>query len=342
MYMYICKYVYICVCVCFGISISIKCINIYIYILCKYTCIDIYICTLCKYTDGSFFFPREQALSHLHPVLSLSEDAVSASLDPETLLRQLPAEPISKGMAGPSEAQLFQKLKGDAIPWVVTLLLVLPVVAASKSLVPAVVVGLIDLCWFIYNYVQAQEMNSPSKPEPVSRGLVELWEKCLTESPDGPEDFVVGWFYDAPLSTIAREDVEVWLAWGCFSTTPEMLVPESKLDVLRIFALIEMKLDYHFPLRAEGQAPVSCMRFSIEPIEWTHKPFVFYAVCQGVLGSLGMLSLWGEGFSRHRSGVFDYWVRMPATEEGRQRTPIVFVVRTHARTHTRVNVCTCT
>lgn len=256
--------------------------------------------------------------------MSLSHDAVSASRDKETLLRQVPTEPVAKGMAGPSEAQLFSKLKGDAIPWVVTALLVLPAVFISKSLIPAVLVGIIDLVWFVYNYVQARAMNAPAKPEPVSRGLLELWEKCLTESPDGPADFVVGWFYDAPLASISREDVEVWLASTCFSTTYDRLVPESRSDVLLIFDLIETKLSHRFPPRAEGQAPVPCMRFSIEKLEWTHKPFVFYAVCQGVLGSLGMLSLWGEGFSRHRSGVFDYWVRMPETQEARQRTPIVF------------------
>jgi pimeloyl-ACP methyl ester carboxylesterase len=234
-------------------------------------------------------------------------------------------EPIATGMVEPSQSQSWEKLKGDAIPWMVTALCTLPFVAISKSMVPALVVALIDIAWFVYSYLQAQAMNVPAKPEPASRDLLELWDKCLTESPDGPEDFVVGWFYDAPLATITREDVENWLAWGCFSTTWEMLVPESRSEALLVLEMIEQRLKYRFPPRGPGQEPVACMRFTIEPMEWTHKPLMFYAMTQGLLGGLGTLSLWNEGFSRHHTGVYDYWVRMPSTEEGRRRTPIFFV-----------------
>jgi pimeloyl-ACP methyl ester carboxylesterase len=257
--------------------------------------------------------------------MTLAKNTVSASNDRETLLAQVPTQPIKSGMVAPSESQLFEKLKGDAIPWLATVLLTVPLIVASRSMIPAVIVGFIDIVWFIYSYLQAQQMNTPAKPEPVSRDLLELWDKCLTESPDGPEDFVEGWFYDAPLSTLAREDMENWLAWGCFSATWEALVPESRVEVLLVLDLIEERLGRRFPVRVPGQAPVACMRFSIEPMEWTHKPLMFYAVCQGLLGSLGTLSLWNEGFSKHRSVAFDYWVRMPKTEAGRQRTPIVFV-----------------
>lgn len=253
------------------------------------------------------------------------DPGVSASRDFDTLSRQIPSKPIDSGMNPPSEAQLFEKFKGDAIPWVITVLLTLPVVFLSRSLYPAIVVALLDLAWFVYSWVQAKEMNTPAKPEPVSRDLLELWDKCLTESPDGPEDFVTGWFYDAPLASITREDVYDWLAWGCFCTTWDKLVPESRAEAMLVFEMIEERLKHRFPERRPGQEAVPCMRFTIEPIEWTHKPFLFYAVCQGLLGGLGTVSLWNEGFTRHRSGVFDYWVRIPETDEGRQRTPVVFV-----------------
>lgn len=262
---------------------------------------------------------------HISMRLASGDEPASASVDSETLVMQVPAQPIATGMAQPNESQFWEKLKGDAIPWVITVLLTLPIVAVTRSPVPAIIVGLIDVAWFLYSYFQAQAMNVPAKPEPVSRNMLELWDKCLTESPDGPEDFVVGWFYDAPLATIAREDVENWLAWGCFSTTWEKLVPESRAEALTVLDLIQERLKYRFPARKPGQEPVACMRFTIEPMEWTHKPLMFYAVCQGLLGGLGTLSMWNEGFSRHRTGVFDYWVRMPETEEGRKRTPIVFV-----------------
>ena len=274
--------------------------------------------------------PRDRAR-----VLSLSlherEDALigevlSSSTETKTrIARQIPKEPIESGMVPPSKQEVMDKIIQEAIPWLVAGLLTVPLALAARSVLPAVIAAVVDIVWFVYTYVQAQKMNTPAKPEVASRSLLQLWEKCLTESPDGAEDFVQGWFYDAPISSLTREDVQEWLAWGCFCTTWDKLVPASRAEVADVYAMLETRLHRKFPSRLPGQDPVPCMRFTIEPMEWTHKPLLFYAVCQGLLGGLGTVSLWNEGFSKHKGGVFDYWLRMPESEEARMRTPIVFV-----------------
>ena len=45
------------------------------------------------------------------------------------------------------------------------------------------------------------------------------------------------------------------------------------------------------------------MRYTIEPLEYRHKPLIYYVVCHGMLGGLGKLLLSRAGFVRLRCGV---------------------------------------
>ena len=67
-----------------------------------------------------------------------------------------------------------------------------------------------------------------------------------------------------------------------------------------MYAMLETRCT-GIPVAAAGQDPVPCMRFTIEPMEWTHKPLLFYAVCRGLSKELDTVSLWNEGFSKHKA-----------------------------------------
>jgi len=58
---------------------------------------------------------------------------------------------------------------------------------------------------------------------------------------------------------------------------------------------------------------------------YVHKPSIFYFATDAVLGSIARYKLFKAGFTRHRSGVFKYWMRLPVSEEGKKRLPIVFI-----------------
>ena len=246
-------------------------------------------------------------------------------IDTTTLTSQLPSGTVMKTQPR-SEPKKWWKLTGDHFPWVVGALWTLIVTGASGfSAFPAVIIGCIEIAFFVYNKLLAQNANKPALPERMSRDLIELWDNCLKYSPDGAADFLSGWFYDAPLEAITKQDLQEFLAWGSCSTTWDLLTDSSKLKINAVYGLFELRLEHRFPERQAGQEPLPCMRFSIEPMEYKHKPTSYYWVCSFFLGLAGKAGMHSQGFSRHRSRALNYWIRIPETEEARARTPIVFV-----------------
>ena len=241
----------------------------------------------------------------------------------ETLSRQVPNGTVAK--VKPRSPKRPWKLTGDYFPWIVGGVWTLLLTMMSESALPAVVIGCIEIAFYIYNTILAQSANAPVQPESLSRDLMELWENCLTYSPDGPEAWLEGWFYDAPLDTLAKQDLLEFLAWGSCSTTWDRLTDASKNQIETVYAVFEQKLQRQFPEREEWQAPAPFMRFSIEPFEYKHKPTSYYWVCSFLLGLAGKGALFSDGFKRHRSRSLDYWIRIPDSDEARRRTPIVFV-----------------
>ena len=204
-----------------------------------------------------------------------------------TLAQQLPKVCVPK--IQPSSEAAHWKLTGDHFPWIIGVVWTLMLTAAADgSPVPIFIIGSIEIAFFIYNTMLANSANVPPQPESMMRDLMELWENCLIYSPEGPKGFVEGWFYDSPLDTIAKEDLQEFLAWGSCSTTWELLTDSSKERMLEVYTLFEQHLEHRFSDRQPGQAPVACMRFSIEPFEYKHTPTMYYWVCTFFLGLAGV------------------------------------------------------
>ena len=254
------------------------------------------------------------------------------------LARQVLEAPIEKRISL-RKRDVLRSITPETIPWLVTVLVALALSAWFHSLLPAVVMGMVDLIFWgyvtlkvqvtpeIYVLMHAiplhasrvvraltlphhlQDLNRLSPPEPLSRSLEELYDNCLRYSPGGAEDFIRGWFFDAPMSSITRDDVLEWLAWASYTSTWDRLTPKSQEEVLKILPRFEAALQRTLPARREAQEPIPSMRYTIEPLEFTHKPFVYYVVCHGLLGGLGKLLLSRAGFVRARCGVLNYWYR---------------------------------
>lgn len=110
-----------------------------------------------------------------------ADQGASASRDFDTLTRQMPSKPIDSGMKPPTISTQLEKLKGDAIPWVVTALLTLPMMAMSRSLYPAVIVAALDLAWFVYSWIQAKEMKVPSRARFARPARAVGYKTCLAQ-----------------------------------------------------------------------------------------------------------------------------------------------------------------
>jgi hypothetical protein len=57
-------------------------------------------------------------------------------------------------------------------------------------------------------------------------------------------------------------------------------------SLFKVFKLVEEHCDVRFPRREKGAEPLPSMRFSIEPVEYHHKPLLFYASTSLLLGGL--------------------------------------------------------
>ena len=156
------------------------------------------------------------------------------------------------------------------------------------------------------------------------RAWREAWELALAESPD-VKAFLSGWFYDADFSRIRLEDAQEFLAWGVFGRERSLLSAQEARDVDDAVRGVERAVGGAFLPRAEGEGPLPCIRFSIEPLRWRHKPLSFYLATQGVINSLMRSGLRRAGFRRRlmraagADAGINYWIK-----EG-EGTPIVFM-----------------
>eukprot|EP00960_Hanusia_phi_P076623 768588-Hanusia_phi.AAC.5 len=233
-------------------------------------------------------------------------------------------ETIPSGMEASEQGAGPHSMKTDLLPWMISFAILITASFTSGSNLPAVVLGVAEMLFFGFNCFQASLLETPMEPEPVARDLDELWDMILASS-HCTRQFLSGWFYDAEFDLITVEDVHSFLTWATFSTTYELLDEDKKGSIHKILLKIQGQLDYEFPTRSPGQEPLPCMRFTIEPLLYKHKPIVFYLVCQWLLGAAAGFQLRKEGFSKHVDGEISYWIRFPETEESRRKKPIVFV-----------------
>ncbi len=195
----------------------------------------------------------------------------SFMLSTTTLSRQVPKAVIAKAIAAPtSHVQRTLNVIGDATPWILLLGVTVATTIECRSVLPAVVWVILELFFFCWSYMYALQLAAPATPEvgAGSQNYSELLAKCIDSSPNGPEDFLLGWFEKGvSLQKIRREDMQEWLSWACFSSTMDSLVPESNAQVMLILAHFEKRLQHSFAARLPGEVPIPCMRYSIEPFE---------------------------------------------------------------------------
>jgi len=238
--------------------------------------------------------------------------------------REMMQGTISTGHRPPTVTELSQQFRTEFWPWIVVAFISGGASLATGSTLPLSLMLGVEAAFWGYCKLQHLSFDRVSQPEPMKRDVVELWRMCLTNVPDARE-FLTGWFYDVPFEDITRDDVKDFLAWALYSTTFPLLAADDVRDLAKVFALIELECDVRFPRRRAGQAPLGSMRFSIEPVQYHHKPLLFYLSTRFILGSLGSMNLVDSGFSRRNAGALNYWVRIPESEEGKARLPIVFV-----------------
>ena len=133
-------------------------------------------------------------------------------LNTTTLSRQVSKTVIAKAITAPtSHGQRIQNLIGDGTPWILLLGVTGTTTIVSRSVLPSVVLVILELFFFCWSYMYVLQLPVSATPE-VGVGLQnysELLAKCIDSSPNGPEDFLLGWFEKGlSLLKIRREDMQ--------------------------------------------------------------------------------------------------------------------------------------
>lgn len=124
------------------------------------------------------------------------------------------------------------------------------------------------------------------------------------------------------MDSITLEDLQDFLAWAQFSTTYAQLSSTNQHALAGVVEIFEEKLQMTFRHRMEvserelcaafnleealtwrlccwmqGEEPVASMRFTIEPMEYVHKPTLFYLSTKYALGGLTQFKLRTSGYN---------------------------------------------
>ncbi|KAK4159445.1 hypothetical protein QBC43DRAFT_327275 [Cladorrhinum sp. PSN259] len=107
-----------------------------------------------------------------------------------------------------------------------------------------------------------------------------LFDKCAANIPDF-EFYIRGWFLNAPLSEIHRDNVREFLLWAFFdhdhddNSTP--LSPESESQINSLITQCETLLNQKFP-PGRGPPTTRSLRLTIDPIQTRYRSVLWFFI----------------------------------------------------------------
>ena len=182
-------------------------------------------------------------------------------------------------------------------------------------------VVLLELAFFtLCTLATKMKLNVPYEQFTGSREWDRLWNDVLSTVED-PREWIASYFVGAQFEDLSREDVFEFITWAMFTTTPEYIDVEDRVEVDRSVALIEDFIGYRFPPKKDEVKKFNILRPSIEPLRAVHKPLLFYAVTQGVFGALLSHRMSKHNFVRKTEGELIYWTNVDSVHS--DKAPIV-------------------
>jgi hypothetical protein len=204
-----------------------------------------------------------------------------------------PQKATSTCLSEPLPMEYNRKIKAtDILPFAATGAIAAGLSLLFDSTIPAQLIATNEAIFLAFcAHIASTKQSPPTQLE--ERDMTRRWETILDnmlESVSCPREFLTEWFINADFDDIRREDVEDFFAWAIYSTVPEYLDDTQKKVLDRSIRILETatspkiegkSLTRHFPRRMTHEQPLRSMRHSIEPLRWTHKPFMLYLVLQG-------------------------------------------------------------
>jgi pimeloyl-ACP methyl ester carboxylesterase len=124
----------------------------------------------------------------------------------------------------------------------------------------------------------------------------DLFNKCITTITD-PVRYVSLWHRGAPIETIGRENVKEWICWAFMDQgtwgPDEDEELEGYVDALENLFPDGMKFR---PGRTPG---IKTLRFSLDPVNISHKPLLFYILGVGGADIYAAIVMWYHGYQHY-------------------------------------------
>lgn len=219
-----------------------------------------------------------------------------------------------QGLTTPIESSVSKSLtskKIEYLPYVGSLFFGVSVSALMQSMVPLEMATGAEIAFAVYCFSLVRStFQKPAELEPMpdyDREWDKLWTDVFDSVPDVSK-WLEDWFLDSKIEDICIEDVEEFMCWAMFSTTPEFITVEQKVELDSSVALLAKRCQTTFAARGSDttKTQVRSMRSTIEPLQWFHKPLIFYLLTQGLASQALKTQL--KGFIQKKVGGLTYWI----------------------------------
>lgn len=101
-----------------------------------------------------------------------------------------------------------------------------------------------------------------------------LFKRCLDHTTN-LEDYVRGWFLNAPLQEIKKENIKEFLAWALLNERLETITEEEDEELEQRIHDLEAVLDWEIE---PGRGKANSIRLSFDSVSMRHRPLLWYLV----------------------------------------------------------------
>jgi hypothetical protein len=123
------------------------------------------------------------------------------------------------------------------------------------------------------------------------------------------------------LSAILLGNMQEFLTWALFNTSPPHCSPAQNAEVFAEIAGLEAALGHKF--EKGYNATTKCMRNSLDEVKTAYRPLIFYITiwCQNIASYAVVRRM---GYVAKQAGGTRYWFRPGSGEGDSKRQPLVF------------------
>lgn len=124
----------------------------------------------------------------------------------------------------------------------------------------------------------------------------QLFNKCITTITD-PVRYVSLWHRGAPIESIGRENVKEWICWAFMDRSNWGSNEDEELE--EYVDALERLFPDGMKFRKGRVRGINTLRFSLDPVNLTHKPLLFYVLGVGGADIYAALIMWYSGYHHY-------------------------------------------